>query len=154
MVNNTIILSALQNQPFGLNSLGETICEARGIWIYHALQTLREKALSPAADLEKLISQLQNALPPAYAATVDEDFLLKPFNGYSAEFAFALAAICRQLAGEEHTKETTEKITLISPEEAFPLDFMDSFGLSFIESGLLGAKIVLRNWKIYNAGIF
>lgn len=139
-----INLPPLQVQPFGLNSLGETISEVKGVWIYYALQVLKEKALSPELEIQYLISELQKILQPAYAASIEEDFLLKPFNAYSAEFAFALASLCKELSDENHTKETTEKVDLLIPSEPFPIDFLTSFGFPLIEEGLLGAKIILR----------
>jgi signal transduction histidine kinase len=141
----SIILPPLQQQPFGANALGESIMEARGIWVYCAVQILKEKSLG-SSGIESLINQLHKILSPAYAATLDENFLLSPWNNYSAEFAFALAIICRQLVGSDHTKETTQKVPFLVPKESFPLDFLDSLGSGLMSEGLFGGKIIFRTW--------
>jgi signal transduction histidine kinase len=153
--NQLEALPPLQEQPFGANALGDSISEVSGTWVGSALYILRERSPGSSSNgrqskTEQLIGHLQKVLSPAYAATLDEAFLSNRFNFYSAEFAFALASLCRGLVGSEHTKDCTSRIQLVPPFEILPIDFLDVLGPLVINEGLLGGKVVFR--KISDQG--
>jgi signal transduction histidine kinase len=144
-INNTGQIPPLQQQPFGINALGDVISEASGVWINAGINILKEKSSGGrSVQVEQLINKLQGVLQPAYAASIDESFLTNRWNKYSAEFAFAFAAICRQIVGPDHTKEATQKVPIVPPQEALPLDFLTLLGGYLIGEGLLGGKIIFR----------
>jgi|694.fasta_scaffold03808_4 signal transduction histidine kinase len=143
------VLNPLKEPPFGLNSLGEHITEVSGVWVSSAIQLLNEtpkitqgnNRLSP---VDLLLNAIHKLVPPGYAAILDESFLVSRFNFYSAEFGFTLAALCRIIGGAGHTKEATNRILITSPEEALPLEWLDSAAPILINEGLLGGKVFFR----------
>ncbi len=144
--NSTDGFPPLQTQPFGITPLGDPIAEVKGVWIATAIQLLEERALTqPEASSNQLIAQLQKIISPAYAATIDKNFLSKKINNYSAEFGFAVALICRKIVGNNHTRDTTFKVPLIPAKEYLPIDFIDTIGPLVLNEGLLGGKLVFRS---------
>jgi hypothetical protein len=150
-------LPILCNKPFGKDDFKGVISEVNGSWIHSAVQALRAKGFqssSPEAAAiapDKLVKAINELLPPTFTGFVDEEVLLTTWNAYSAEFAFAIASICRKLVGDNHTKEATKKVKIPTPSEHLPLDFLDILGPLIIKQGLLGAKVVFRKSTDNNA---
>ncbi|MDX1918161.1 MAG: HAMP domain-containing sensor histidine kinase [Candidatus Caenarcaniphilales bacterium] len=146
--SETPLLQELIRQPFGSNSLGEVINEVKGIWISAALQVLKKRwdkqtfaQTTRYTGIGRVIEELQQVLPPAYASSLDEGFLLNRLSGYSTEFGFAIASLCRQLAGDQHTIDATQKAFILPPKEILPLETLSYFGPGIIGEGLLGAEL-------------
>ena len=147
-----INLPQLVQIPFGANALGESIAEVNGAWVSCAINVLKDKGAvinpqtsKPTSPVKLLIEELCKILPPAYGAVLDEDFLSSPWNNYSAEFVFAIALICRSIAGNEHTRQASSKIAIVPPRELLPLDLLDTIGGVLTKPGLFGARILFKS---------
>ncbi|MDX1920228.1 MAG: HAMP domain-containing sensor histidine kinase [Candidatus Caenarcaniphilales bacterium] len=147
-----IKIPPLSQIPFGVNVIGDDISDVNGAWVCAAVNVLKDKGavIDPATNTAispviLLISELQKILSPAYGAILTEDFLLSKWNNYSSEFAFALAYLCRCIAGPEHTREATAKVTFIPPKEFLPIDLLDCLGGVVIRPGLFGARVFFKS---------
>jgi len=94
--------------------------------------------------MDTLKQRLERFIPPLLHSVIDESFLRNALNNYSAEFAFALASICRHLVGPEHTRRATENIELPYADDPLPLEFLNTFGSNIINTGLLGGDFFVR----------
>ncbi len=141
----------LTQTPFGSNVLGDDIAEVSGNWISAAVKVLKDKGVvaSPITretihPVDLLITELQKILSPAHGALLSEEFLLSRWNNYSAEFAFAVACICRSIAGPNHTKEATSQVFIPPPKGILPVDVLDCLGGVVLKPGLFGARILFK----------
>lgn len=152
----------LQQKPFGKDLKGRYINEVSGLWIYSAIQALRSSSSlnknltsleSYFGSSELLIQELKKVVPSDFADLLNEEFLLTRWHSYSTEFAFALASICRRIAGAEHTKDCTGRMIFPEIEELFPLDFLDSIGPLVFKETLLGARVKFKKLQDSSAEI-
>ncbi|HEY9886454.1 MAG TPA: HAMP domain-containing sensor histidine kinase [Vampirovibrionales bacterium] len=141
----------LTKVPFGANAFGEEITEVNGAWIANAVRKVKERGLviDPTTGeqlqaLDYIITELHKIISPALASILNEEYLSGSWNSYSAEFAFALASLCRRVDGADHTIETTESLHIDAPQEFLPIDMLDTLGNTVLRRGMFGARIVFK----------